>query len=213
VSGCSAEQFGGVPYVGALFNWVDGQQTAHHFATAFVVTSEYGNMLMSAAHVLIGRTPANLVFAPGYANGEAPHNFWHVHKAYTDPAWQESQNVDDDFCFLKVGDDIRNVVGSLGLLTGADPQPCSVTGYPDGMTSPVQADVQATWYLPGQQLQFACGGYPDGTSGSPWIVNGDSAYGLIGGYQQGGDTPAVSYSPYFGANVQNLYDTASAVFI
>jgi hypothetical protein len=31
---------------------------------------------------------------------------------------------------------------------------------------------------------------------------------VIGGYQLGGDTDDVSYSPYFGADVQHLYQQA-----
>lgn len=212
MSECTAAQFGGVPYVGALFDSRDGQPTTH-FATAFVVASAHGNMLMSAAHVLNGRSATSIIFAPGYAGGHAPHDLWHVHKAYTDAAWQADQNIDDDFCFLKVGASVQARVGSLELLTGGQPQECTVIGYPDGLASPVQSAVQAAWHSPLLQLTFACNGYPDGTSGSPWIVKGDGAFGLIGGYQQGGDTPAVSYSPYFGANVRTLYDTASAAFL
>jgi hypothetical protein len=32
--------------------------------------------------------------------------------------------------------------------------------------------------------------------------------GVIGGYQLGGDTDDVSYSPYFGDDVQHLYQLA-----
>lgn len=212
MNGCSATQFGGVPYVGALFDSSGGQPTAH-FATAFVVASKHGNMLMSAAHVLNGRDASSIIFAPGYANGRAPHDLWHVHKAYTDSAWQAAQNIDNDFCFLKVGADVQARVGSLALLTGEQPQVCSVIGYPDGLPSPVHATVHAAWYTPGHQLRFACNGYPNGTSGSPWIIEGKSAYGLIGGYQQGGDEPSISYSPYFGANVRDLYNTADRAFL
>jgi hypothetical protein len=211
MSGCSATPFGGVSYVGALFDSSNGQPTAH-FATAFVVTSKDGNMLMSAAHVLSGRDAASIIFAPGYSDGRAPHHLWHVHQAYTDAAWQTDQSIDDDFCFLKVGANVQGRVGSLNLLTGVQPQKCQVIGYPDGLTSPVEATVQAAWHTQGHQLQFACDGFPNGTSGSPWIVNRKSAYGLIGGFQQGGDTPAISYSPCFGANVHDLYGTASETF-
>ena len=31
---------------------------------------------------------------------------------------------------------------------------------------------------------------------------------MIGGFQQGGDTDDVSYSPYFGPDVQHLYQQA-----
>jgi hypothetical protein len=103
--------------------------------------------------------------------------------------------------------------GLLNLLTGVHPQACTVIGYPDGLASPVQATVQAAWYTSGHQLKFTCDGYPNGTSGSPWIINGNEAYGLIGGYQQGGATPSVSYSPCFGVNVRNLYNTANEAFL
>ena len=212
MSGCSATQFGGVAYVGALFDTSNGQATTH-FATAFVVAGKYGNMLMSAAHILNGRNASSIIFAPGYANGKAPHSLWHVRKAYTDAAWQANQSIDDDFCFLKVGANVQGRVGSLNLLTGVHPQTCNVIGYPDGLASPVQATVQAVWYSLWHQLKFTCDGYPNGTSGSLWIINGNSAYGLLGGYQQGGDTPSVSYSPYFDANVRNLYNTANEAFL
>ena len=207
----SAEQFGGVPYVGALFDSAGGKPTKH-FATAFVVTSTKGNVLMSAAHVLNGREATSIIFAPGYADGHAPHELWPIRKAYTDEAWQHG-SVDDDFCFLKVGADVQSQLGSLKLGAEAGPQACHVIGYPDGLTSPVQATVQAAWHTPGHQLTFTCNGFPDGTSGSPWIINGESAGGLIGGYQAGGDSPAVSYSPYFGANAQALFTAAIAEFL
>jgi hypothetical protein len=203
-----AQAFNGVPYVGAVFSSKNGQP-ANHFATAFVVSSESGSILMSAAHILLNRNAADLLFIPGYAQGRAPHGIWPIRESYVTADWQKGQNIDDDFCFLKVNADVQSSVGSLSLLTGASPQTCEVVGYPDEMNGPVHATVPAAWYVPEQQLVFDCGGYPNGTSGSPWIVK-DSAYGLIGGYQQGGASPNISYSPYFGDNVQALYDTASA---
>ena len=195
----------------ALFD-SSNEQPTKHFGTAFVVAGKYGNILMSAAHILNGRSASSIIFAPGYANGQAPYNLWHVHKAYTDSAWQANQSIDDDFCFLKVGANVQGRVGSLNLLTGAYPQTCHVIRYPDGLTSPVQATVQAVWYSGWHRLRFTCDGYPNGTSGSPWIIYGNSAFGLLGGYQQGGDTPSVSYSPYFSASVRNLYDAANRAF-
>lgn len=146
-----AQPLNGVPYVGAVFSSKNGQPT-NHFATAFVVTSKSGNILMSAAHILLGRNAAELLFVPGYTQGRDPHGVWSIRESYVTAAWQKEQNIDDDFCFLKVTADIQNTVGSLSLLTGASPQPCDVIGYPDGMNSPVHATVPAAWYMPGQQL-------------------------------------------------------------
>ena len=66
------------------------------------------------------------------------------------------------------------------------------------------------------QLEFDCGGYTDGTSGGPFLTSVDpltgqgSVIGVIGGYEQGGDVPQISYSAMFGANVAALYQTAVA---
>ena len=64
------------------------------------------------------------------------------------------------------------------------------------------------------QLEFDCDGYSDGTSGGPFLSEVDQAtgqglvIGVIGGYQQGGDTPDVSYSPVLGTNAAALYRKA-----
>jgi hypothetical protein len=65
------------------------------------------------------------------------------------------------------------------------------------------------------QLEFDCGGYANGTSGGPFLADvnpktGQGAViGVIGGYEQGGLTPQVSYSSVFGSNVAALYRAAA----
>ena len=65
-------------------------------------------------------------------------------------------------------------------------------------------------------MVFDCPGYTDGTSGGPFLTDvkastGDGqVIGVIGGYQQGGDTPSVSYSSQFRANIAALYKTATS---
>jgi hypothetical protein len=64
------------------------------------------------------------------------------------------------------------------------------------------------------QLEFDCEGFTDGTSGSPFLADVNPAtgsgtvVGVIGGYQQGGDSPDVSYAAAFGGSVQALYGQA-----
>jgi hypothetical protein len=62
-----------------------------------------------------------------------------------------------------------------------------------------------------QQLSFACPGYANASSGGPFLA-GISArsglgaiVGIIGGYQVGGETPALSYSSPFGTVLHQLY--------
>lgn len=51
----------------------------------------------------------------------------------------------------------------------------------------------------------------DGTSGGPWILHlnpvtgSGTVVGDIGGYEQGGDYPWASYSPYYGWPILRLF--------
>jgi len=59
-----------------------------------------------------------------------------------------------------------------------------------------------------------CGGYTAGTSGGPLLADIDAATGLgavigvIGGYQQGGRTDAISYAATLGTDIAALYQAA-----
>jgi hypothetical protein len=63
-------------------------------------------------------------------------------------------------------------------------------------------------------MVFECANYTDGTSGGPFLANVSArtgegwVIGVIGGYQNGGDTPDVSYSPRFFSAILALYQTA-----
>jgi hypothetical protein len=91
--------------------------------------------------------------------------------------------------------------------------PVRLTGYPDGADDPLTCHGTMSRRADGQ-LRVACTGYAPGTSGTPWLTDFDPAthtwavVGVIGGYQEGGDTDDVSYSPYFGPAVQHLYAQA-----
>jgi hypothetical protein len=90
-----------------------------------------------------------------------------------------------------------------------------VTGYPlarlDSSDQPVFCR-GPIWRRSPQELGFTCGGFPAGTSGSPWITDYDAStrsgavVGVIGGYQEGGFTGSVSYSPVLGKSITRLYD-------
>jgi hypothetical protein len=65
-------------------------------------------------------------------------------------------------------------------------------------------------------MVFYCTDYTNGTSGGPFLARlsgatGDGRLiGVIGGYEQGGLTPSVSYSSRFGATVAALFRSAQA---
>jgi V8-like Glu-specific endopeptidase len=220
--GVTGTAFAGTPAVGALFASTGGK-LGRHFCTASVVHSPNENLLITAAHCMIGRSlqPAgSIVFAPGYHNGKRPHGLWQVTAKFVDKQWSSKRNPNDDVAFLvagRAGRHIEKFTGAEVLKTGHKlPVRVHVIGYPDTTRAPVTCAGPAKPYDPGtlRQIVFDCGGYTDGTSGGPFLAHvsaktGDGlVIGVIGGFQQGGDTPSVSYSSQFTANVLALYKTA-----
>jgi V8-like Glu-specific endopeptidase len=214
----NGQAFAGIPAVGALFTTSHGK-LGRHFCTASVVNSPDGDLVITAAHCVSGTSGA--VFVPGYDHGATPYGVWTVTKVYTDRSWRASSDPDDDVAFLRVGQSgsivpIEDVTGAEQLETGAPTrQLVEVIGYPDGTNAPI-ACRNWTREPMKHQLEFDCGGYTDGTSGGPFLAHvnpstGQGAViGVIGGYEQGGLTPQISYSPMFGANIGALYRLAVA---
>jgi V8-like Glu-specific endopeptidase len=215
----TGEPFAGTPAIGALFTTSHGLLGAH-FCTASVVSSPRGNLLVTAAHCVTG-TKGTIAFVPGYAGGRAPYGIWYVSRVFTDKAWDTEASQDDDVAFLQVEQNdastpIEDVTGAERLGIAVPPvQLARVIGYPNGTSDPMVCQNWTKVFTP-TQLEFDCGGYPNGTSGSPFLVRVSQAtgqgtvMGVIGGYEQGGDDPAVSYAAEFGRNVSALYKTAEA---
>ena len=216
----NGEAFAGAPAVGALFTTSSGR-LGQHFCTASVIHSPDGDLAITAAHCVTG-TSGPIEFVPGYDNGSKPYGVWTVTKVYVDHAWASSSSPDDDFAFLRIGlpasgVPIEDETGAEQLATGAPAsrQMVQVIGYPNASSQPVTCQ---NWLREpmADQLEFDCGGYTDGTSGGPFLSEVDQAtgqgmvIGVIGGYQQGGFTPQVSYSAVLGANAAALYKTAVA---
>lgn len=212
------QPFSGTPAVGALFTTTGSGKLGTHFCTASVVHSPHGDLAITAAHCVWHHSGV-IDFVPGYHGGNAPYGIWTVSKVIVDQAWSASANQDDDVAFLILskpgsGTKIENVTGAERMGSGqpASP-PVQVIGYPDGGDRPVTCRGPTSVPLP-RQLEFDCGRYTNGTSGGPFLFNVDPAtgdgtvIGVIGGYQQGGDLPQISYSAAFGLNVEALYQTA-----
>jgi hypothetical protein len=158
---------------------------------------------------------------PGYTNGTEPYGVWQVTRVYTDAAWQSAQDPDDDVAFLRLsgapgGAPVEAVTGAEHVATDtAAGGLVRVIGYPDTADQPVSCLNWTKLFSP-TQLEFDCGGYTDGTSGGPFLADVSASsgqgtvIGVIGGYEQGGDLPQVSYSVAFGAPVAVLYQAAKA---
>ncbi|MGF1430841.1 trypsin-like serine peptidase [Kitasatospora sp. LaBMicrA B282] len=205
--------------VGAVFT---NDASGDHFCTASVVDSAGQNLIVTAAHCVydpgIGQR-SDLVFVPGYRGGDAPNGVWPLAAITVDQSWAEDGNPDMDVAFAVVqpqnGRQVQQVLGAnkLGVDMGYQ-LPVKLTGYPSSADVPITC-VNTTSQQSQTQLRIDCPEYTGGTSGSPWVTDLDpktrtgTVVGVIGGYQQGGDTPDTSYTSYFGDAVQRLYDRAT----
>lgn len=216
----NGQAFSGEPAVGGLFTRSSGQ-LGKHFCTASVVDSPAGDLVITAAHCVTGAS-GTIDFVPGYNHGSTPYGVWRVTKVYVDRAWRSSSSSDDDFAFLRVsqpgsGIPVEDETGAEKLVTGTSAvhQLVQVIGYPNAADQPITCQ---NWLREpmADQLEFDCGGYTNGTSGGPFLSQVDPStgqgqlIGVIGGYQQGGDTPQVSYSSALGRNAAALYKRALA---
>lgn len=208
--------------VGALF---EHDAAGNHFCTASVVSSPGKNLLITAAHCINGGKGSsgynsNIVFIPDYRDGQEPFGVWTPAKLLVAPQWADSSDPDFDVGFVVLqphnGEDIQQVLGANRLGTDLGYQYLvHVTGYPDSANAPITC-INWTSRFSSTQLRFECAGYTGGTSGSPWVTKFSAAshtgtiVGVIGGYQQGGDTPSVSYSVHFGPAILQLYQQAVA---
>ncbi|MGI8446139.1 MAG: trypsin-like serine peptidase [Streptosporangiaceae bacterium] len=210
--------YNGTPAVGALFT-VSGGHLGQHFCTASVVNSGVKDLVITAAHCLQGKQPGQVAFVPEYHRHQEPYGSWTVTRVFVDAAWANSQNPNDDVAFLVVSQPgaarpVQELTGGENLATGwRASQLVQVIGYPDSRERPIICTAR-TRAFGKRQMEFDCGGYTDGTSGGPFLANvhpatGEGAVaGVIGGYEQGGNTPSVSYSARFGHVIRGLYDRA-----
>jgi V8-like Glu-specific endopeptidase len=208
--------------VGALF---EHGPTGNHFCTASVVSSPRKNLLITAAHCINGGKGGNgynedIVFIPDFSDGHEPFGMWTPAKLLVAPEWANSSDPDFDVGFVVLqsrdGENIEQVLGASRLGTDLGYQYLvHVTGYPDSENTPITC-VNWTSRFSDTQLKFECAGYTGGTSGSPWVTkfiagsHTGTIVGVIGGYQEGGNTPSLSYSVRFGPAILALYRQAVA---
>ena len=87
------------PRVGAIFF----DSGTLHSCTGSVVHSTGGDLVLTAAHCLSGRSQAT--FVPGFAGDDAPTDLWTVHEIYFDPRWLATKDPHADYAIARVSGD------------------------------------------------------------------------------------------------------------
>jgi hypothetical protein len=217
-AGRVSHSFGGTPTVGALF--MPNAYPVLHTCTASVIRSTSRDVIMTAAHCMNG-DGSGYVFAPGYVDGRTPYGVWHVTSAYGSTQWihQTDTSTQHDWAFLRVANEkVGGKVMHLQDVTGGNKLGATATaktlvridGYPVGAGGkPITC--RAPVYIHRGYPAFDCGGFVGGTSGSPWLVGHGkvrTVVGLISGLNQGGCTPATSYSSPLGSSAHSAFNRA-----
>ena len=210
----TASPFSGSPTTGALFYTTGGKG---HFCTASVVDSTADDLALTAAHcVYLNAFAANIEYVPGYHDGKQPYGAWPVRAITVASGWKLSHDPDLDFAFLTLatagGQQIQARTGGLTIgFTRWYSDKIEAIGHNDTDAEPVRCATRSFRFRTGQ-MEFYCHGFWTGTSGGPWIIgynakNGTgTVFGVIGGYEEGGDYEWASYSAYFGSAAKNLYE-------
>jgi V8-like Glu-specific endopeptidase len=210
----TAAPFAGSPTTGVLFYTTGGKG---HFCTASVVDSTGDDLALTAAHCVYWTGFAtNIAYVPGYHDGKQPYGAWAVRAITVASGWKLSHNPDLDFAFLTLasagGRQIQARTGGLtiGFTRWYSEQKIEVIGHNDSGAEPIRCATKSFRFRTGQ-MEFYCHGFWTGTSGGPWIIgynarNGTgTVFGVIGGYELGGDYEWASYSAYFGSATRTLY--------
>ncbi|GLX17176.1 hypothetical protein [Streptomyces lavendulae] len=231
------QDFDGIPVVGRMFVM---QGSGAYFCTASVVSSPSRDMVLSAAHCLLGTDTRQVAFVPQYTRAKPrPYGLFPVlrdaagrSKVWIAPRYRtdgpdRAATLDVAFAQVGPGSDglpVEDVVGGNRLVTGATFNHPKVTliGHPAAAARPRTCVNKTTRFTsgdpksPGSFLRIDCTGYPGGTSGGPFLARYDAqtmtgdVVGVIGGWKTGGPTADTSYSSYFGAEIRKLYQTAVA---
>ncbi|QNI06485.1 serine protease [Mycobacterium kubicae] len=195
--------------VGAVF--LDGAKL--HICTASVLHSAGGDLVLTAAHCLLGDSTA--AFVPGFADDAAPSDMWTVHDVYYDNRWLASRDPRADYAIARVrgsGDEPVERHAGAGLTLGAAPARGSrvtVTGYPAGVGGQPVGCQGNTGMTESGFPSLPCEGLVSGTSGAPWL-SGSTVIGVIGGLEGGGCADDMSYSPPFDEHTAQLLARAEA---
>ncbi|MEU6865711.1 serine protease [Streptomyces sp. NPDC046876] len=210
-----AETAAAEPAVGALFSPGEDGDGDHH-CSGVVVHSPGGDLVATAAHCVYRGAlgfRTNLVFVPGYRDGEAPYGVWVPTRIDVDPSWSEDQDPDHDVAFLRLrrpgrpGERLEDTTGAETIRFRPQlPAPARVVGYPGGAEEPVDCFNTARADGP-TQLRLDCADVPDGTSGGPVLTDAHTLIGVVGGRDGGGDE-TTSFSSWFDDDIRKLYQRA-----
>jgi V8-like Glu-specific endopeptidase len=207
---------------GRVFFTYQGRQAS---CSGDAVTSGNRSVVMTAGHCvkLEGAWHTDWAFVPGYNNGNAPFGTWTARRTLTTPQWEASEDINYDVGAAVVnqlnGQSLTDVVGGQGIaFNQARGQNMYAFGYPaadpyDGTKLIYCSGTAFDDFLISDDLGLDCD-MTGGSSGGPWFLTFNESTGT--GVQNSVNSFKYNFfagwmfGPYFGADAQNLFNTAAA---
>lgn len=212
--------------VGRVFFTFQGRRAS---CSGDAVTSGNKSTVLTAGHCvkLEGAFHTDWVFVPGYNNGNAPFGTWTARSTLATPQWVATEDINFDVGAAVInqldGANLTDVVGAQGVaFNQARGQNMYAMGYPaaapyDGTKLIYCSGRVFNDFLLSNDIGMTCD-LTGGSSGGPWFLSFNEGAGT--GIQNSVNSfryvllglvdPGWMFGPYFGADAQNLYDTAQA---
>jgi V8-like Glu-specific endopeptidase len=189
------------------------------------VTSTNHSTVITAGHCvkLDGAWHTNWAFVPGYNNGNAPYGTWTARATMATPQWASIEDINYDVGAAVVnllnGSALTDVVGAQGIaFNQARGQAMYAFGYPaaspyDGTRLIYCSGFAFNDFFLSSDLGLDCN-MTGGASGGPWFLQFSESTGTgilnsVNSFKYN-FFPNWMFGPYFGADAQNLYNTAQA---
>lgn len=194
-------------------------QGLNYVCSGTIVNTEGKSSVWTAGHCVSdgGAWNTNWTFVPNYASGSAPYGYWYAYQLWTTTAWFNNNNdfandVGSAVMNRNGGQRITDYLGGQGIAWNYPAVYYAYAfGYPQA--SPfngccLYAENGST-VNPGGGVIYMANAMTGGSSGGAWLMSFDGNWGYINGHNdfKYNNQPQLMYSPYYGNQVANLYNT------
>jgi V8-like Glu-specific endopeptidase len=185
------------------------------------------NLILTAAHCIkrnglpVGKLAA---FVPAYDRGDSPWGSWPLGDYYLDSRWGLNDDPRYDYAIVslsKTGHDysLGDKTGTVRISADAfqSGEQVNLLGYPGDQAGPYgcTTSVTSVKFSNVNYWQVDCASYTDGVSGTafehfqpaPW--NSVTIGATLGGYQEGGTDPSISYASRWDSSIYTLWQQAN----
>ncbi len=184
-----------------------------------VVNSDNKSVVWTAAHCVYGGGTffSNLIFIPGYEEGNEPFGRWAAQQMIVPDAWKANEEPFEDYAALVVSPDstgalLAEIVGARGIAFNQQPNlPMQALGYP-GMPTRLfdgehlhRCTSTGSWRLLPPLIAIGCD-MKQGSSGGGWVIHDEYVWSVTSIGIPG--IGPVQFGPYLGNDALALYNLA-----